>query len=225
MRSHTFVSLIIASFAVLLTLYCGDESAARPTDPGSEKAERGTAEVAPDATEIHIQSIRNVYADAMKSKLQSRESECDEDPLNVVIQIRTTDPSGNKILWIRRTSGYDHGAASYEALIHNKKVVFVMKEMRTWNFDPENPPEDNGISHTVDRAEQHRYYFLDGSLVRSLYKEATSHSIKKESLDAKLQDAPNKKHPAPNAGEALEMARALLERFETGGLKADWCSL
>ncbi|MCB1170575.1 MAG: hypothetical protein KDK25_09590 [Leptospiraceae bacterium] len=212
-------------FLVSLTLYCGSESAAKPGGPESRTQDQATPEEAPDSNEIHIQSIRSIYGEAMNLKLQSRESDCDEDPLNVVVQIRANDPAGNKILWIRRSAGYDHGVASYETLIHNKEVVFVMKDMRIWNFDPDNPPEDNGISHTVDRAEQHRYYYLDGSLVRSLYKEATAHSIKKESLDRKLQDTPNKKHPAPNAGEALEMARALLSRFEAGGLKADWCDL
>lgn len=209
---------------LLCFLSCGKDSQAQPSEqqketlaaPASRDAE------APDSNEIHLQNIRQMYGKAMQMKKQSREMDCNEEPLTLIVDVRK---AGGDILWIRKASGYDHGVASYEALYHKKEVLFVMKELRTWNFDPENPPEDDGTSHTVDRGEQHRYYFLDGTLVRSLYKEASAHSSRKESLDAQLQNAANKAHPSPDAGVALEMARRMLSLFESGGLKADWCSI
>ena len=189
-------------------------------DAGQDRADRSESGEPADSADKHIQSIRTLYAEAMKIKATSFEKNCDDGALTVVVDVRSSD---GKLLWIRHTGGYDHGSVSYEALLSDAEVVFIMKETRTWNFDPDQPPTDDGTSHTIDRAEQHRYYYLDGALVKTLFKSVEARSAKNESLEKMLSAAPNKKHPTPDAGAALEKANEIVASYKTSGKNAAWC--
>lgn len=210
------------TFLLLFCLSC--EKQPEPGAPGQteqslDNANRDSTD-SPDSTELHIQSIRNDYKAAMALPLKSYERNCDDGALVTTVDVRWKD---GKVVWIRYSAGYDHGVQSHEALLSNEEIVFIMKEERTWNFDPEVPPSDSGESHTVDQATQNRYYYMDGSMIRALYKSVTARSIQKESLEDKLREAKNLEHPTPDAGEAIQKVRSILSSFESTGGKSAWC--
>ncbi len=216
---------IVTLFFIFLAIAACDSNREDPNQNSTQSGHSETqtdSEDAPDSTELHIQSIRNLYGEAMSVSKSSFERNCDDGALVVVVDTRKMN---GKLVWIRHTAGYDHGSVSHEALISENRVVFVMKEERRWNFDPDQPPSDSGESYTIDQGEQHRYYFMDDQLIRSLFKSAEARSSKSESLDKKLQEAPNRKHPAPDAGQALQKAKSIVSGFQDSGPNAYWCSL
>ncbi|HBS07154.1 MAG TPA: hypothetical protein DEA96_19430 [Leptospiraceae bacterium] len=215
------------SILVLIILFLTFACDTQKSNPGTETDSMDRSELetdstdAPDSTTLHIQSIRNLYAEAMKVPKTSFEKNCGDGALVSIVDVREKD---GKLLWIRHTGGYDHGSVSHEVLLSGSEVVFVMKEERTWNFDPDHPPTDTGESQTIDEAKQNRYYFMDGELIRALFKSVVARSVKGESLEKKLQAAPNKAHPTPDAGQALEKAKSIVSGYRGSGRNAYWCS-
>ncbi|MCB1304159.1 MAG: hypothetical protein KDK37_07775 [Leptospiraceae bacterium] len=212
MRTNT----LIAYTTVLFLALCSGP------DQGPEAKPSSNAEEAPDATEVHIQSVRRVYGEAMKAPLSKIEFECEEEPYLGEIQMRKKD---GKLIWISYSGGYEHGATTYEALIDNGEVIFAMKEESSWNFDIDHPAGDDGVGFTVDSAVQDRYYFMDGEVLRALRKEAEAKSFKKETLDKKLNAAPNRPNPSPEGPEVLSKVNALLRALKENNLKSTYCGL
>lgn len=95
----------------------------------------------------------------------------------------------------------DHGGSDEYYYYTGGQLFFAFATDSSWAFTGKTLP--NGESETIDSATEHRAYFVEGTLIRHLFREAQSKDPK--SLNSLLNKLPNK--PCPDADRAAGLSR------------------
>ncbi|MCB1172103.1 MAG: hypothetical protein KDK39_00995 [Leptospiraceae bacterium] len=178
----------------------------------------------PAAESSAIKAIRTAYTDAMQIKADTIAWQCPDDPVGG--QVHTRSQTG-RLVWIEYSSGGEHGAVTWQALLQSNAVLFIMVAESSWTFDPGGARNPDGGEATLDTAEQSRFYFQNGHLIQALYKKASASSAKGELLDQRLAQTANQKlsDPAQPAAAAREVIRQVLQAYRGKEITKDWCGL
>ena len=109
---------------------------------------------------------------------------------------------GNELVKIHLSYSLgDHGGSDEYYYYSGGQTFFAFATDSSWGFTGTTLP--NGESETMDTATEHRAYFVDGTLIRHLFREAQSKDPK--SLNSLLNKQPNK--PCPDADRATSLSR------------------
>lgn len=95
----------------------------------------------------------------------------------------------------------DHGGGDEYFYYQNGELFFAYATDSYWGFTGGTLP--NGESETIDTAVEHRTYFVDGALIRHLFKEVKSKTP--ENIAALLSKAPNQ--PCDDGERAARLYR------------------
>ena len=102
----------------------------------------------------------------------------------------------------------DHGGSDEYYYYSAGQLFFAFATDSSWGFTGTTLP--NGESETIDSATEHRAYFVDGALIRHLFKEARSKDPK--NLTSLLNKQANKPCPdAERAASLLSMGNAVTQ--------------